>query len=137
MNNARAQSEVLGTLLLVSVVTIAISLVGVTLLGSLTQSTEAPQSNIKGELTDSELELVHRGGDSLQQAELDVRIANASNTSTVAFVDGEIVSGTPNQQFQQGDRWRLSGVQSGAELDVWLYHTPTGAVIYRETLYRE
>lgn len=134
----RAQSEVVGTVLLIGVVTLTVSVAGVGVLSSMQASTDDPQATLDGRLTGSSLELVHRGGDSLNESELDIRLSNDSTASTVGFEDGEIVAGDSDGEFKRGELWRdTTAIPSDSRLDVWVIHDPTDTILYEDTLYTE
>ena len=61
----RAQSESIGAILLVGVVVISISAGGVYAVGTVTQSTGAPDAAVTGEIGTDGIALSHQGGDSL------------------------------------------------------------------------
>ena len=134
----RAESTVVGTILLVGVVILSISMVGTALVGSLLASADDPHANLDGTLTDSGLEIVHRGGDTLPESELTVRIANESTVSVTDFESGTIVAGNADGQFERSEQWRnATAIPSATRLDVWVTHEPTATLIYEDTLYAE
>lgn len=135
---ARAQSDVVGTILLIGVVTLTVSMVGTGLLSSMQASTADPQANLDGRVIQGNLTLVHRGGDSLNETELQVRVANDTVAPVTDFEDGEIVRGTDDGLFERGEQWRnTTTIPNGSQLEVWVIHEPSDTLLYDETVYRD
>jgi len=134
----RAQSEAVGTILMIGVVTFTISMIGMGMIGSMQASTEDPQANLDGRLIEVNLTVVHRGGDSLNETELRVRIANDSTEPTTDFDSGEIVRGDDDGQFERGEQWRnMTSIPTGSQLEVWVFHEASDTILYDETVHRD
>lgn len=117
----RAQSEVVGTVLLVGVVVITVSTLGAGLLGSVTEDDDS-RSEVSGEVATDEIRLTHRGGESLAVAALEVVVRTDDGTERISFADGAL-SGPDPDRFDPGETWTKSASFDESEgVHVYLVH---------------
>lgn len=139
MNSARAQSEMVGTILLISVVIIAVSTFGVFFLGSFT-SDSGPLLSANfvadSEAADGEnLTVAHAGGETVAVDELSITVTQESTTRYYFDAENESVTREPGSNedvFAPGDRWRLDDVLDPKQpATIRLIHDPSGTVVDR------
>jgi hypothetical protein len=127
----RAQSEAVGTVLLLGMVVIGVSVVGYVVLGTI-EPDERPTIDVESTVTDGGLALTHRSGDSLPGDDLAVVVRYAGSEERYDFAaDGSYGA---DDTFDPGDRWRLDGAVPYAvddRVEVLLVHEPSNAVLYR------
>lgn len=121
LSDERAQSEVVGTVLLVGVVVITVSTLGAGLLGSVTEDDD-PLGDVSGEVATDEIRLTHRGGESLAVAALEVVVRTDDGTERISFADGAL-SGPDPDRFDPGETWTKSAsFDESEEVRVYLVH---------------
>ncbi|SDM49146.1 Protein of unknown function [Halogranum gelatinilyticum] len=137
--NSRAQSETIGVILLVGVVTLAISTFGVYYLGSIDQN-PGPTTNVDSHVTAEEIRLTHDGGDIVDTANLRVVVrANGADTG-IDWSEGSLSGSTPDS-FGPGETWSVdvsaarddasgSDFDPDTEVRILLVHDPTNSVVY-------
>jgi len=125
----RAQVESIGAILLVGVVVISIGVGGVYAMGTFTQSTDAPEAAITGEVSTDNITLSHQGGDSLPGDDLRL-IVRLNGTETVKGWSDGTLSG--DDTFDPGESWKLShNYDNGSLVTVWLIHDPSNTVLFQ------
>lgn len=135
MRTDRAQSEVIGTILLVAIVVIGVSTVGSVLFVSFDEPAE-PAATVNASANATALELTHTAGEPIAVDELRVVVRNGTDDGRAAFADGSIAAG----EFVVGDRWTATwstlGIDptAGEQVDVVLVHDPSNSVVYRGTV---
>jgi len=132
----RAQSEVVGTILLVGVVVVAVTTVGPVLFLSFDEPAE-PSTEVDATANDTTVELTHAAGEPIAADELRVVVRNGTDEGRAAFTDGSVSSGN----FVVGDRWTAGwtgtlGIDPtpGERVDVILVHDPSNSVVFRGTV---
>lgn len=126
----RAQSESIGVILLVAVVIISISAGGVYALGTVTQSTDAPNAAVTGEIGTDGIALSHQGGDSLPSDDLRLIVRVNGSETEVAWADGTL-SGS-DDTFGPGEEWNVSqSYDPGSLVAVILVDKPSNSVFFR------
>lgn len=127
----RAQSEAVGTVLLLAMVVIGVSVVGYVVLGTI-EPEDSPAVDVKSTVTDSTLALTHWSGDSLPGDDLTVVVRYGGNEERYDFAaDGSYGADTT---FDPGDEWRLDGpvpYAVGDRVEVRLIHDPSNTVLLR------
>lgn len=127
----RAQSEAVGTVLLLAMVVIAVSVVGYVVLGTI-EPDDSPTVDVKVTVTDSTLALTHWSGDSLPGDDLTVVVRYGGTEERYDFAtDGSY--GADNV-FAPGEEWRLDGpvpYAPGDRVEVLLLHEPSNTVLFR------
>lgn len=108
--NTRAQSSVIGPVLLVGVfVTVGVVAGGAVVTNVANQSTGV-EANIAGEIEEGELRLTHMGGDSIRASNLQL-LFRGDTTADFRFIEGTL-NGNPlseptDELFTAGDIWRI------------------------------
>lgn len=135
MQTERAQSEVVGMILLVAIVVVAVSSVGYVLFVSFDDPGE-PATEVNATANVSALELTHTAGEPIPVDELRVVVRTDTEEGRAPFTDGSIGSG----DFAVGDRWTADWTTLGIDptpdeqVDVVLVHDPSNSVVYRGTV---
>lgn len=138
-NHARAQSSLVGQVLLVGVVVIATSAAGMVVLSDLAEPSNRVFANIQTSVDDGELELVHEGGATIPTDTLRLRVAvNGTANTSVTWASGTL-SGDSDDRFEPGERWTrdLSSVTVDSRVSVLLASVDpndadgSGTVVYR------
>jgi len=125
----RAQTAVVGNLLLVAVGLVLVTVVAVAGLGIAEQvDTNAPSVEIQTLVEDSDVFVRHASGDVLQASDIEVVLKPPGADYRVPLENFRSVS---DAEFRSGDSGRLAhGVGSG-EITVLVVHEPSNAVIDR------
>jgi FlaG/FlaF family flagellin (archaellin) len=137
--NPRAQSETIGVILLVGVVTLVISTFGVYYLGSIDQN-PGPTTNVDSHVTAEEIRLTHDGGDVVDTADLRV-VVRADGTDTGIEWDDYTKPPDLSPQFEPDETWSVNvpnnrqdvpteEFDSDTEVRIILVHEPTNSVVY-------
>lgn len=135
MQTERAQSEVVGTTLIVAIVVIGVSTVGSVLFLSFDEP-GAPTAEVDATANATTLELTHTAGEPIAVDELRVVVRNGTDEGRAAFADGSISTG----DFTVADRWTADwttlGIDPtpGEQVTVVLVHDPGNSVVYRGTV---
>lgn len=129
----RAQSEVIGVILFVEVLTITIgSPEGIYL--STIADESGPATDVRVTVTDNTVALTHNGGSTLSTESLRV-VIRRNGIDTVTDWDDETLAG--DDQFEPAETWRQDGfaVDSDDRIEVLLVHDPSGTlhIIGRES----
>lgn len=134
----RAQSESLGSILLVAVVVISASTFGVYYVASTTDGgtdgANGPDSfDFVVETTQDELRITHNGGPSVPTVDLQVIVENASGEYT--FDNGTMRGGDGDDRFDPGEAWIVAWNQSvDADITVSLINVESETLLFRERL---
>ncbi|PSQ44964.1 hypothetical protein BRD17_02450 [Halobacteriales archaeon SW_7_68_16] len=130
----RAQSEIIGTILLVAVI-VLVSTVGSALFLNFDDPAE-PAADVTATANATALELTHTTGEPIATDDLQVVVRNGTDEARAPFSAGSISTGG----FAVGDRWTADwttiGIDpsAGEEVDVTLVHDPSSSVVYRGTV---
>jgi hypothetical protein len=130
----RAQSEVIGVILLVGVVTITIGGAGAVYLSTVADES-GPATDVRVTVTDDAVALTHNGGSALSMDSLRVVVRrNGSDTGT-DWSDGAPV-GDGDDRFEPAEKWRQDGFafDSADRIEVLLVHEPSGTLLVREVV---
>lgn len=127
----RAQSEAVGTVLLLAMVVIGVSVVGYVVLGAI-EPDDSPTADVEATVTDSDVTLGHRGGEPLAGDELTVVLRYDGSESRYDFAaDGSYGA---DAVFDPGEQWRLDGsipYAPGDRVEVLVVHDPSNTVLFR------
>lgn len=130
---SRGQSTVVGTILLVAVVVLGVTLFGFFSLASVTDAADGPVVDVAATLTSTGLTLTHGGGDSLPAQELVVIVRNDSTSVSLPF-EAEALGGDGDGLFEPGERWtNTSTLPDGHRLTIIVVHEPSNAVLFDGT----
>lgn len=125
----RAQSEIVGTVLLVGVVVVTTATLGAGLLGSV-QPDRDPVADVSGEVTADRISLTHAGGDAMAASALTVVVRTDAGDARIPFADGTL-SGPDPERFEPGETWtKSSSFPAGERVRVYLVHAPTNVVVF-------
>lgn len=124
----RAQSEVVGVLLLTGVIVVAVGLVGTFVLSSM-DTTSEPETHVDVAVGSSTVTVTHGGGAAL--AATDVTLVFGGGGSVGLETTTELL-GDGDDRFEGGERREASHGASGV-LEVTIVHEPTNTVIERTT----
>jgi flagellin-like protein len=143
-DDSRAVSPVIGVILMVAITVILAAVIGTFVLGLGDSVESAPQASFDFELsedtgTNGNLNITHRGGDTIQNSSIEIRTNGTDVTNTVT--DTEITSG-PGSEIGAGDtividiKADLSGetvdivyIREGASDIIATYDIPSNADI--------
>ena len=134
----RAQSEVIGSLLLVAVGVILVGAVAV--LGfSLTEETnrDPTTASLSSSVSAVNLTLVHTAGDGLSAAETIAVLRYGDDTRRVRLSSLAPVAGGDDDRITAGDRYRLPHDVIQGELTVSVVHETSGAVLHTRQFWIE
>jgi len=135
----RAQSEVVGEVLLVGIVVVAVSAIGATIV--LQSATPEERTLADVEVTAVEnatrVAVVHQGGDAIAGAQLRVRVSVDGSERTTSL-NATASTGDADGQFEPGDRWvvDLAGPDLTADsaVRVRVVDDATGSVVADATV---
>lgn len=146
MRSSRAQSEVVGSILLVAIVVLAISVIGTLVLTGLFDKQDPVSADVQGQLTLNEsgdyvVRFDHGGGDSIESSELRVVVRNESGAQEEVQFDGTAYSGDGNGRFDPGEQWENSSIvctdsdcpvviSEGEPVQIILVHDATNTVLF-------
>jgi flagellin-like protein len=126
----RAQSEVIGVILLVAVVAVTISAAGAFYLSTLSEES-GPATDVRVTVTSDTVELTHNGGSALANESLRLLVRANGTPRGVSRAIGD-------DRFDPGERWlwNVSGSDftESDRIEVLLVHEPTGTLVVRETV---
>mgnify|MGYP006286399981 CR=1 FL=1 len=140
----RAQTESLGSLLLVAVVVVSGATFGAYYVASTSGGgaggsaggaggAAGSAADITLSASEETLQLEHNGGPSFSVDDLRVTVRNDSGEFSYAFADGQI-RGDANGQFDPGETWQRGWTQSpGASVTVAVVNTDSETLLLRET----
>jgi FlaG/FlaF family flagellin (archaellin) len=120
-NRNRAQSELVGNILLIGVVVIVASTVALGIVGNINNQTgingdQPSQVDLIADTTADNLTLAHNGGDSLQANEVTVRLSNGT-TEKQFKIDTANLTGS-DDRFDPGERFERAHGLNGTYIDV-------------------
>lgn len=130
----RAQSSVIGVVLLTGVVIISITTIGVFWLGSISDQADAsgPLVDVDVEVTDTNVTVRHRTGETVDLADVRVIVRNGSSTEEFRLDAGTVRGGDGDGTFEPSeDVVHSHGLGSGT-FEVVIVHDPSNTVIRRE-----
>ncbi|MGZ0746498.1 type IV pilin N-terminal domain-containing protein [Haloparvum sp. AD34] len=135
MQTERAQSEIVGTILLVAIVVIGVTTIGSVLFLSFDQPAK-PTAEVNATANATTLELTHVADEPIAVDELRLVVRNGTDEGRAAFADGSISTG----DFTVADRWTAAWTTLGIDpnpdekVTVVLVHDPSNSVVYRGTV---
>ncbi|QSG08996.1 type IV pilin [Halapricum desulfuricans] len=131
----RAQSEVVGVVILVGVFALLATIVGVLVIGNVTdQASDEPLVDLSATATAGNLTLAHGGGDALDAADVDVIVRNTSEERRLDLEDFDETQGNDDDRFTAGEKRRHETPFDSGTLRVLVVHEPSNAVIHDETI---
>jgi len=133
----RAQSEVIGIVLLVGVVTVLVLGAGSVVLSNLVQSDDRPLATIESSATATNVTIEMRGGDRFSAADVAVIVRNGTETRLGLAAEFRQISGADNGTLEPGDRWRdRSYTPPSGEFRLLVVDTDSGTVLHERAFPR-
>jgi hypothetical protein len=135
----RAQSQTIGTILLVAVALVLIAATAAFVLsdGSPSDEDKPELVRIDSELTKGAVEITHEGGDAIDPENVEVRLETRSSAETFSLASEFSNPPPPDQRdrFTAGNQWEndLSSVPLSGSVDLLVVHTPTNSVLHEES----
>lgn len=126
--DARGQSEVIGTTLLIAVVVILVSLVSVVILSDIGGDRE-PLADLVISANGSHLEMRHAGGDSFDPEAVDVIVTSPNSSRRSSIDPANLTDENANGQFGPGDSLVVEHGLTADSAQVLVVHTPTNTVL--------
>jgi len=132
----RAQSETIGTILLVGVVVVAVGTFGAFFLSGFVEESP-PLVSITVEGNESAATISHAGGNTVPADELSVTVSQGATTERYVLDDddpsSDFVKGNDPSRFAPGDRWEFDvsdqPLVAYERITVRLIHEPTNEVV--------
>jgi hypothetical protein len=125
----RAQSEVVGSILVIGLVVVTIGVAGATALGPLASGTDTVRAEVTGDVRADGLALSHRGGDPLPSDDLRLIVGVNGNETGLDWADGTLSGG--DDVFSPGEGWRVSrDYHADSVVAVRLIHEPSNTVLF-------
>ncbi|MFD1633659.1 type IV pilin N-terminal domain-containing protein [Haloplanus ruber] len=126
----RAQSELVGTILVVGLVVASVGVAGAYAMETVTQSSEAPQATVTGQVDTDGITLSHQGGDSLPSEDLRLVVRVNESGTGLGWSDGTLSGG--DDTFDPGEGWNVSeSYAPGSVVTIRLVDEPTNTVLFR------
>jgi FlaG/FlaF family flagellin (archaellin) len=128
---SRAQSTVLGTIMLVAVVVLGLTVAGLFTVASITDAADEPVVDLSATVTATELALVHESGDGLETTALAVHVRHDGTEAVHAFADGTL-AGDGDDRFEPGERWTVAhglALDEGDRVRVLVVHDERSIVL--------
>jgi flagellin-like protein len=129
----RAQSELIGTTMLVAIVVVAVVVPGAALTARYVESATAddPRMEWQVEVTDQDVLLSHGGGTGVAADDLTVVLRQSGSESRYAIADSTVI-GDGDALFEPGERSTEPHGFGPGELRVLVVHEPSGSVLLDE-----
>jgi len=130
----RAQSEVVSSILMVGVITVAVTTMGVAVLATQDDgSDDGPRANVDAIVTTDSVEFAHQGGRTLETADLSVKLQVNGSDEPLSLSSGTW-SGPDDSRFEGGERWWIQRpTHRKATVEVWLIDEDSNRVLVTET----
>lgn len=137
MSAGRAQSEVLGDILLVGTVVLAASTIGLAIVGGIgTDEETLADVDADAAVGTDRATITHQGGDPIRESDLRVLVGVNGSTVTDRARNDSASAGVGNGRFDPGDRWAYDLGRTLTEdvaLRVVVADTSTETVVADET----
>jgi|GEM_PF-1971379 len=131
----RAQSSVIGVLLLTAVIIITVSTIGVFFLGTISEQADASERlvDLDVELTNETIEVHHATGDAVDYEDLALVLRKGSTTERYEM-DKANVTGNANDQFEPGETFARNHSLGSGAFRVRVFHTASNSMLHSERL---
>lgn len=127
---SRAQSEVIGIVLLTAVIVVLVSVAGAIVLSERFEEDDDPLVSVESNATVDRVRIDHTGGDSLAAADVEVVVRDGNDTRRITLSDFDT---TPGTRFEAGSEWETSVTLDPGEVTLIVVHTPSETVLHEET----
>jgi PKD repeat protein len=129
---ARAQSEVIGVVLVTGlVVLVSVGAGAVVISNVMSQAEDVPSVNVEGGATTESLTIQHAAGDGLLSSEVAV-VVDTGRRTRYPLSDFSQQTGDDPSRFDPGDAWRLDVAIPGDSVRVFVVHEPSNTVLDEE-----
>jgi len=129
----RAQSEVVGVIILIGVVVTVVSLVSVVVLSNVAQES-APIADLRIEGDGTDLQITHMGGDRLVATDLDVVVRGDERTKRFAVDRANLTSDDGDDRFEFGESLVREHGFGETDARVLVIHRPTNEIVGEGTV---
>ena len=133
MSSGRAQSEIIGVILLVGVVVTLVFIGGAAAFTTFSDGTDRLFVDVDATATTQNVTLSHGAGDNVPTDDLTV-ILRAGDTERYDFASFTQLSGNDGTQFEQGDTWYRGHGLDGDRMEILLVHEPSNSILDRTTV---
>jgi len=128
----RAQSEVVGVILLVGVVVVIVGVVGAVLFSDAFGGEDRRDLvSVESDLSADAVRIEHAGGKSYDASEVDV-VLTGNSTTRLALSAFDNTSG---DRFDAGSEWQTSVNLSRGEVRLFVVHRPSGTGLHEEAYF--
>ncbi|GAB6861861.1 type IV pilin [Haloplanus litoreus] len=126
----RAQSDAVGAVLLVGLVTVSVGVVGAYAVGAMTDGTDTPRVDVTGEVRTDGITLSNQGGGSLPSESLRLSVRVNGSETPLSWGDGTLSGGA--ESFDPGEIWSVARSDDpDSVVTVRLIHRPSNTVLFR------
>lgn len=133
ITSTRAQSTVIGVLLLTAVVIITVSTIGIFFVGTISEQADASGPLVDVSMTNETIEVRHVVGDSVDIDDLTLIVDNDSVTERYAFGPAN-VTGDGDGQFDPGETFARNHSLGGGAFRVRILDTGSNSLLHSERL---
>ena len=130
VGRSRAQSEVVGIVLLTAVIVVLVSVAGAIVLSERFEEDDDPLVSVGSNATVDRVRIAHTGGDSLAADDVEVVVRDGNGTTRIALSAFEA---TPGSRFEAGSEWETSVTLDPGQVTLFVVHTPSETVLHEET----
>ena len=134
-DQCRAQSETIGTVLLIGVVVVAIGTFGAFFLSDFADE-GAPLASISVDGNQTTMNISHSGGERIATEDLRITVSQPGNSKAYTFENNgtQVRVSVPDTEFKPGDRWRFDAdsFEPDERITVRLIHVPSNEVVDSE-----
>lgn len=133
--DARGQSEMLGSLLMVAVVVVLITTVSAVYLSLAQPEPSGPRTDFDADVTPTNVTITHVVGEGVRVDEVDVVVRSGPNATRYGLT-AENLTGDGDDRFELGERWRRGhglSLAAGDRVTVLVVHAPTNTRLYEGT----
>ncbi|WP_338738193.1 type IV pilin [Haloplanus salilacus] len=125
----RAQSEAVGSILVIGLVVVVVGIAGAAALGPLTSGTDTVRAEITGDIGTGGIDISHQGGDALPSADLRLIVRVNGSETGLDWADGTLSGG--DDAFDPGEGWRVSrDYHADSVVAVTLIHEPSNTILF-------
>jgi flagellin-like protein len=127
----RAQTNVVGVVLLVGVVVISVGTAGIVVFDDATREVDDRVVDVRGAVTTGGVTLVHNGGDVLRTETLTLSVSVNGSPQRTGVSDGALTGSDP-ARFEPGERWVNDSLSfhERSVVEVMLVDDLTGTVLF-------
>lgn len=132
IRRSRAQSEVVGVILLTAVIVVLVTVAGGIFLSEMLDTDDDPLISAESNVTATNVWLSHTGGDSVAAADVEVIVRSSGTTTRTPLSSFD---SAPGDQFEPGTEWETAVNLTDGEAQLLVVHRPSNTVVH-EAEYR-